>query len=103
MMKPDLNTMRRIPWLDGTALVLCDVLDHHHEPVPHSPRAILKKQLGRLEKMVEGFYLYSNNFCGDVPTEVQALSSGVTEYWRVTPGNLFGEVSLWGWVHTREG
>jgi glutamine synthetase len=51
-MKPDLSTLRCIPWLEGTALVLCDVLDHHtHEEVPHSPRAILKKQVARLEAM----------------------------------------------------
>lgn len=51
-MKPDLSTLRRVPWLEGTALVLCDVLDHHtHEEVPHSPRAILKKQVKRLEDM----------------------------------------------------
>ena len=49
-MKPDLSTLRRIPWLEGTALVICDVLDHHtHDEVPHSPRAILKKQVARLE------------------------------------------------------
>ncbi|MGI9419678.1 MAG: glutamine synthetase family protein [Geminicoccaceae bacterium] len=48
-MKPDLATLRRIPWLEGTALVICDVLDHHtHEDVPHSPRALLKKQTQRL-------------------------------------------------------
>lgn len=52
VMKPDLATLRRIPWLEGTALVLCDVLDHHHhEDVPHSPRAILKKQIARLDKL----------------------------------------------------
>ncbi len=51
-MKPDLNTLRIVPWLEGTALVLCDVLDHHtHEEVPHSPRAVLKKQVARLEVM----------------------------------------------------
>ena len=27
--RPDLATLRRIPWLDGTALVLGDVVDHH--------------------------------------------------------------------------
>ena len=49
VLKPDMATLRRIPWLDGTALVICDVLDHHtHKDVPHSPRAILKKQLKRL-------------------------------------------------------
>lgn len=52
LMKPDLATLRRIPWLEKTALVLCDVLDHHgaHE-VPHSPRALLKGQIRRLEAM----------------------------------------------------
>jgi glutamine synthetase len=48
VMKPDLATLRRIPWLDGTALVLADVLDHHGHGVPHSPRAILKRQIARL-------------------------------------------------------
>ncbi len=52
VMKPDLATLRRIPWLPGTALVLCDVLDHHtHEELAHSPRAILKKQIARLAGM----------------------------------------------------
>ncbi len=51
VMKPDLATLRRIPWLEGTALVLADVLDHHHTDVPHSPRAILKKQIARLTAM----------------------------------------------------
>jgi glutamine synthetase len=49
VMKPDLATLRRTPWLPGTALVLCDVLDHHtHEEVPHSPKAVLKRQVERL-------------------------------------------------------
>jgi glutamine synthetase len=48
VIKPDMNTLRRIPWLDGTALVIGDILDHHHEPAPHAPRNILKKQLARL-------------------------------------------------------
>jgi glutamine synthetase len=47
-MAPDLSTLRRIPWLEGTALVLCDVLDHHHSELPHSPRAMLKAQVARL-------------------------------------------------------
>ncbi len=51
-MKPDLDTLRLVPWLEGTALVLCDVLDHHtHADVPHSPRAVLKKQVARLDAM----------------------------------------------------
>jgi len=51
-MKPDLSTLRLLPWLEKTALVLCDVYDHHgHDDVPHAPRAVLKKQLQRLEAM----------------------------------------------------
>jgi glutamine synthetase len=48
VLKPDLATLRKVPWLEGTALVLCDVLDHHHHDVAHSPRAMLKRQVERL-------------------------------------------------------
>ncbi len=52
VMKPDLTTLRRIPWVPGTALVMCDVLDHHtHEPVPHAPRSVLKRQIERAKAM----------------------------------------------------
>lgn len=52
VMKPDLDTLMLTPWLPGTALVLCDLLDHHHHaPLAHSPRAILKAQLARLADM----------------------------------------------------
>ncbi|MBR9862920.1 MAG: glutamine synthetase [Rhodobacteraceae bacterium] len=52
VMKPDLDTIRPVPWLEGTAMVLCDILDHHtHEPIPHSPRAMLKKQIARLKEL----------------------------------------------------
>ena len=52
IMAPDLSTIRPLPWLEGTVMVLCDVLDHHtHAPVPHSPRAILKTQIARLEAL----------------------------------------------------
>lgn len=50
--KPDLATIRRVPWLPGTAMVMCDFLDHHtHALVPHAPRSVLKAQLARAEKM----------------------------------------------------
>jgi len=52
VMKPDLTTLRMVPWLEGTAMVLCDVLDHDtHKEVPHSPRAMLKKQVAKLADM----------------------------------------------------
>ena len=52
VMKPDLGTLMKCTWLDGTALILADLVDHHHhEPIPHSPRGMLKAQLARLEKL----------------------------------------------------
>ncbi|MEL6220714.1 MAG: glutamine synthetase family protein, partial [Pseudomonadota bacterium] len=48
-LKADLSTLRRTPWLEGTALVLCDVYDHHgHALVEHAPRTMLRRQVERL-------------------------------------------------------
>jgi glutamine synthetase len=44
---PDLATLRRIPWLPGTALVLCDVAWEDGSPVLASPRQVLRKQVER--------------------------------------------------------
>jgi glutamine synthetase len=44
---PDMATLRRIPWLDRTALVLCDVTDHHGDPIAASPRQVLIAQYER--------------------------------------------------------
>jgi len=44
---PDLNTLRMIPWLEATALVMGDCQDHHGNDLPHAPRSILKKQVER--------------------------------------------------------
>ena len=52
VMKPILSTLRPVPWLEGTVMILCDVLDHHsHSPVSHSPRAVLQAQIERLQEM----------------------------------------------------
>ena len=49
--KPDLATLRRIPWLDATALVLGDVLWHDGSPVRPSPRQVLRAQVERAEAL----------------------------------------------------
>jgi glutamine synthetase len=70
VMKPDMSTLRLVPWLPGTAMVLCDLLDHHHHPVAHSPRQILKRQVERARAMgfqpmmateLE-FYVFENSY-----------------------------------------
>jgi glutamine synthetase len=47
VLKPDLATLRRIPWLEATALVLSDVAWHDGSPVEPSPRQVLKRQVER--------------------------------------------------------
>ncbi len=45
---PDLSTLRRISWLPGTALVLCDLYSEPHgEPVEVAPRRMLQRQLAQ--------------------------------------------------------
>ncbi len=47
VLRPDLSTLRRLPWLEGTALVLCDVGWEDGSPVAASPRQVLRAQVDR--------------------------------------------------------
>jgi glutamine synthetase len=67
---PDLATLRRIPWLDRTVLVLCDVVNHDGSPVVASPRQVLIAQYERAAELgfrpmmaseLE-FYLYKESY-----------------------------------------
>ncbi|MGH6898038.1 MAG: glutamine synthetase family protein, partial [Geminicoccaceae bacterium] len=68
--RPDLATLRRIPWLEGTALVLGDVVDHHGLLLPHAPRSILRRQVERAMAMGYGvnmateleFYVFDETY-----------------------------------------
>ena len=46
---PDLATLRLVPWLEKTALVLCDLVEEHDKaaPIEVAPRSILKAQEAR--------------------------------------------------------
>jgi glutamine synthetase len=48
VMAPDFDTMRRVPWQPGTAMLLADVAWLDGSPVVESPRQILQRQLERL-------------------------------------------------------
>jgi glutamine synthetase len=50
VLKPDFDSLRLIPWLPGTALVMADLTSTEDEPLVQSPREILRAQLARLEK-----------------------------------------------------
>ncbi len=67
---PDIATLRTVPWLDRTALVLCDVVNHDGSPVVASPRQVLIAQYERAREMgvmplmaseLE-FYLYKESY-----------------------------------------
>ncbi len=46
--RPDLSSLRRLPWLERTALVVADLEWIDGSPVAASPRQILRRQLDRL-------------------------------------------------------
>ncbi|MCV7223221.1 glutamine synthetase family protein [Mycolicibacterium elephantis] len=48
VMKPDFSTLRRIPWLPGTALVIADLCWHDGSLVAAAPRSVLNRQIDRL-------------------------------------------------------
>ncbi|MFJ8362517.1 glutamine synthetase family protein [Streptomyces sp. NPDC093984] len=45
---PDLSTLRRVPWHEGTAMVVADLAWNDGSPVLAAPRQILRRQLERL-------------------------------------------------------
>jgi glutamine synthetase len=67
---PDMATLRRVPWLDRTALVLADVVNHDGSPVVASPRQVLiavyerAREMGFTPLMATEleFYLYKESY-----------------------------------------
>jgi len=50
-MHPDLSTLRRVPWNEGTALLIADLAWNDGSPVVAAPRQILRRQLERLARL----------------------------------------------------
>src|SRR5438552_4619781 len=50
-LQPDLDTLRVVPWLEATALVLSDVVWHDGSPVVPSPRQVLRRQVDRAREL----------------------------------------------------
>ncbi|HEU6439754.1 MAG TPA: glutamine synthetase family protein [Terriglobales bacterium] len=49
--RQDWETTRVLPWLEGTAIVLCDAVDADGHEIPISPRTTLKRQVERAAGM----------------------------------------------------
>lgn len=92
---PDFSTLRRIPWLDGTALVLCDLQWKDHTPVTVSPRQILRRQIERLaERGLRPFAATELEFIVFRDTYEQAWRKS---YQDLEPANLYNvDYSLLG-------
>ena len=52
---PDPSTIRLVPWLEGTAKVICDARWAPEEPIPAAPRSVLKKVLDHAAEL--GFHV----------------------------------------------
>lgn len=95
VMKPDLSTLRRVPWHEGTALVMCDLVWEDGGPVVASPRQILKRQLDRLaERGLSAFVGTELEFIVFDDTYEDAWNRG---YRGLTPANQYNvDYSLLG-------
>ena len=95
VLRPDFATLRMVPWHEGTALVLCDVVWADGSPVVASPRQILKGQLDRLAE---------RGLVADVGTELEFMLFADTydaamqaNYHNLRPSNLYNvDYSLLG-------
>ncbi|HWF52990.1 MAG TPA: glutamine synthetase family protein [Solirubrobacteraceae bacterium] len=95
VLRPDLSTLRPVPWQEGTALCLADVVWADGSDVVASPRQVLKRQLARLAEHGWGtnasteleFLVFRDSY-------EQAWSKGYTE---LEPANLYNvDYSLLG-------
>ena len=95
VMRPDLSTLRPIPWLEGTALCMADVVWGDGSDVVASPRQILRRQLARLaERGWSAMAATELEFLVFRDSYEQAWQKG---YRDLTPANLYNvDYSLLG-------
>ncbi|SEQ50749.1 glutamine synthetase family protein [Lentzea albida] len=95
VMKPDVETLRRVPWQEGTALIMCDVVWENGDPVVASPRQVLRKQLDRLAALgLEAYVGTELEFIVFDDTYERAWNAG---YRDLTPSNQYNvDYSLLG-------
>jgi glutamine synthetase len=93
--KPDLDTLRYVPWQEGTALVTCDLVWEDGSPVVASPRQVLKRQLERLsERGLEAWVGTELEFLVFMDSYEQAWRKG---YRDLEPANYYNvDYSLLG-------
>jgi glutamine synthetase len=93
--KPDLSTLRIVPWQEGTAFAMCDLAWEDGSPVVASPRQILRRQLERLsERGLEAWVGTELEFLVFMDTYEEAWRKG---YKDLEPANYYNvDYSLLG-------
>ena len=93
--KPDLSTLRIVPWQEGTAFAMCDLVWEDGSPVVASPRQILRRQLERLsERGLEAWVGTELEFLVFMDTYEEAWRKG---YRDLEPANYYNvDYSLLG-------
>jgi glutamine synthetase len=94
-MRPDLDSLRPVPWQESTALVMADLEWHDGSDVVASPRQILKRQLARLAE---------RGWSANAGTELEFIvfDDSYEDAWRsgyrdLSPANLYNvDYSLLG-------
>ena len=87
VMVPDLATLRRVPWQDGTVALIADLQWEDGSDVVASPRQILRKQLARLDQAGMGAYVGTElEFIVFQDSYERAWQSA---YRDLTPANLY--------------
>lgn len=94
-MRPDLSTLRPVPWQEGTVLLMADLEWHDGSAVVASPRQILRRQLDRLAE--RGWHALAGT-----ELEFIVFRDSYEDAWRkgyrdLTPANLYNvDYSLLG-------
>src|SRR5918912_2913169 len=86
-LRPDLSTLRRVPWQEGTAMCLADLAWADGSPVVASPRQILRNQIERLDGL--GWSAYAGT-----ELEFMVFSNSYEDAWDrgyrgLTPANRY--------------
>ncbi|WTY89036.1 glutamine synthetase family protein [Sphaerisporangium sp. NBC_01403] len=95
VMKPDLSTLRRVPWQEGTVMLMADLLWEDGSDVTASPRQILRGQLARLAE--RGWAAYVGTELEFVVYNDSYESAWSKAYRDLTPANQYNvDYSLLG-------
>jgi glutamine synthetase len=87
VMVPDLATLRRVPWQDGTVALQADLQWEDGTDVLASPRQILRRQLARLEEA--GMRAYTGTELEFIVFQDSYEDAWQAGYRDLTPANLY--------------